>query len=98
MSKPVDSLFLAVYDIGQDRNRARMARRLEDLGLRIQFSAFECILTPTELADLVDFAMKNMDPEKDSFRVYPLCAGCASRVVRLGRRSPYEESPYVFAL
>ncbi|MEZ0296523.1 MAG: CRISPR-associated endonuclease Cas2 [Candidatus Methylacidiphilales bacterium] len=39
------SVYLAVYDISDDRERTRLAKVLEAFGIRIQKSAFELRLT-----------------------------------------------------
>jgi CRISPR-associated protein Cas2 len=42
---PRDAMYLAVYDVTQDRERNAVAKALEGYGRRIQFSVFECRLT-----------------------------------------------------
>lgn len=38
-------MYLAVYDITEDRERNAVAKVLEGVGHRVQFSVFECRLT-----------------------------------------------------
>src|SRR4051812_41368715 len=40
-----DTLYLACYDVADDRERERVADVLEGVGLRVQRSVFECRLT-----------------------------------------------------
>ena len=38
--------YVVVYDVSEDRERTRTAKVLEGHGVRVQQSAFECLLTP----------------------------------------------------
>ena len=42
---PRDAMYLAVYDVTEDRERNAVAKVLEGVGHRVQFSVFECRLT-----------------------------------------------------
>ena len=68
------------YDIASDSRRARVARLMESLGDRVQGSVFEAYLTPAELDKLVKRALKILDKEEDSLRVYSICAGCKEKI------------------
>ena len=97
MPRPGTITYLFCYDFpsnsGGDRRRARLARRLVGLGLRVQYSVFELELPPEKLsltlANLSDILL----PEEDSLRVYCLCASCRSKAVFLGREAPCEHGP-----
>ena len=45
------SLFIAAYDIADDRRRRRVSRVLSGFGLRVQRSVFEVWLDPKDLPD-----------------------------------------------
>lgn len=81
-------LYLVSYDIPStpdgDRRRSRIARRLEGLGLRVQYSVFEMEVSPEKISAILSSLESLMDPLQDSLRVYPLCAACRNRVVRVG--------------
>jgi CRISPR-associated protein Cas2 len=88
---------LISYDIpstpGGDRRRARIARYLEGLGLRVQFSLFELELPPERLPAVVAHLESLHDPSEDSIRVYPICSACSDRSHRLGMEAPCEHGP-----
>lgn len=83
MSDP--SFFVIVYDIVQDKRRAKVARFLEAVGERVQKSVFEVYLTPAELAKLLKKLEKHLNREEDSIRIYDLCAPCRKKVRSLGQ-------------
>ena len=74
------------YDISDDRRRARLARFLEARGIRVQWSVFELVATPSEMAALLAAlpSPERFDPVADSLRCYPLCANCRSDASVLG--------------
>jgi CRISPR-associated protein Cas2 len=87
-------IYLFCYDFPSsregDRRRAKLARRLEGLGLRVQYSVFELELDPEKLPDILTMFGDLIHSEQDSLRVYPLCATCNGKRVRLGVDAPCE--------
>ena len=77
--------FLVSYDISEDRVRNKVADLLERVLFRVQFSVFEGEAPEDRLQNTVRVAALMIDPEKDSIRVYRLCASCAARVDSHGR-------------
>lgn len=68
------SAFYAIcYDIRQPERLRRVAGELENFGTRVQRSLFECYLTDTELADLKQRILAQIDEQEDHVRFYPLC-------------------------
>lgn len=61
---------LVIYDIVENRTRSKLAKALEGFGVRVQYSAFECHLTLSELAEMNKQIMPLIDPDEDSLRVY----------------------------
>ena len=88
---------LVSYDIPStpegDRRRARIARYLEGLGLRVQFSFFELELPPERLPGVQAQLQSLMDPATDSIRIYPICSACCDKSSRLGLEAPCEHGP-----
>ena len=74
--------FLVCYDIGNDTRRAAVARVLSGFGTRVQFSIFECSLSPRELRRLVRALAGVVDAESDDLRIHALSESpAASRPV-----------------
>jgi CRISPR-associated protein Cas2 len=79
------SFYVVVYDIVEDRRRLKVAKELEKLGERIQFSVFELYLTPKELEKLKTRLGKLIHKKDDRVRVYGLCASCQAKIWSLGQ-------------
>jgi CRISPR-associated protein Cas2 len=71
---------VVAYDISSDKKRQKVADLLEMVLTRVQRSVFEGDLPPEVLQKSVERALRNIEPETDSLRVYHLCAACAPRV------------------
>ncbi len=78
-------LYLVVYDIADPRRLVRVARVLEDYGLRVQLSVFEAELEPSSLATLQARLGGIIDPAEDGVKFFPLCAGCLQRIEVYGQ-------------
>jgi len=89
--------YLVTYDLpsspGGDRRRARLAKRLAGLGLRVQFSVFELELAPEKLPAVAMELESLLDLKEDSLRIYPFCGTCREKMVRLGTEAPCEHGP-----
>ncbi len=85
--------FVVTYDISCDRSRAKVAKILEGVLTRVQFSVFEGDVPNEILKDSVQRAIGHIDAEADSIRVYRLCAACSPRVDAYGRSGPVESDP-----
>jgi len=59
---------LIVYDISNDRRRSKLHNLLLDYGTPVQYSAFECILTPRDLSRLKEAAERIIRKRKDNVR------------------------------
>lgn len=85
-------LYLISYDVPSttegDKRRAKLARRMEAYGIRVQWSVFECELSPALVRTLRKEIAAVIDEGEDSVRIYPLCATCVKETVSLGRKDP----------
>ena len=71
---------LVVYDISDDRRRTKLHNALLDFGTPVQYSVFECLITPKQEVRMRQKMLKVIRPKKDHVRFYVLCANCVSRV------------------
>ncbi len=69
-----------VYDISNDRRRTKLHEALLDFGTPVQYSVFECWLTPDALQQMQARVAKIIRPQVDHVRYYFLCAMCAAKV------------------
>jgi len=71
---------LISYDIQDDKKRMRVSKLLENYGTRVQYSVFECLITPEQLKEIQEKTKKIIDLNTDSIRFYPICENCVSRI------------------
>ena len=76
--------YLFVYDVIDDKRRRRVARCLESMGKRVQYSVFEVYLYPKELEKINEELADYIKPKKDSIRIYFLCGQCKEKIQTLG--------------
>ena len=72
--------WVIAYDISVDKRRTRLHNALLDFGTPVQYSVFECWVTPGELKRMRARVNKIIRPNKDHVRYYYLCAACVARV------------------
>jgi len=88
-------MVLVTYDVnvttysGKSRLR-KVAKQCVNCGQRVQNSVFECLLDPTQFAELKHRLEKIIDPEKDSVRYYFLGNNWKNRVEHIGAKSGYD--------
>ncbi len=86
---------LISYDISDDNVRTRLAKRLKDYGRRAQFSVFEAEITQAEMTKLKRQLARVKLGERDSIRLYTLCAACTGKVTIWGRGEITEDPDYL---
>lgn len=69
-------LSIIIYDIIDDKRRRKMVKCLESFGIRVQKSAFECMINNTGHNKLVKIASKIIGKD-DLLRIYRLSADCS---------------------
>jgi len=72
------------YDIVDDRRRNKAAKILLDFGQRVQYSVFECLVDDKALDKLINRLQDVISEQKDSIRIYILCASCKKVVKIMG--------------
>lgn len=87
-------LYVVAYDIPEDRRRTRVAKEMENWGVRVQYSLFECELDSKQAAELMS-RLTALTVEEDRVRVYRLCGSCwESSVVVRGKEGIYEDPDF----
>lgn len=72
-------MWVIAYDISDDKKRNKIARILEDHGVRCNYSVFECLLTETQKQKLQKKLQKFIDSGGDSLLFYYLCNACIQK-------------------
>lgn len=80
------------YDISDDKRRTRLHHLLEDYGTPVQYSVFECLLTPRQLEQMQRRVRSKIKVTKDAVRYYHLCETCRAKieVTSAGREVTHE--------
>ena len=65
-------LALVAYDITEQKRLAKVAKTCEDYGIRVQYSVFECHLTPSQFEQLWGELLALIDSDTDRIVAYRL--------------------------
>jgi len=77
--------FVFAYDIPDNRRRYHVARLLDGVAERVQYSVFEGIMDDTVLENTIRRLEKIIHPGEDTVRIYRICATCKGQIVVMGR-------------
>jgi len=77
-------IYLVCYDISHPKRLRRTAKILEDFGLRVQKSFFQCEMESKRMEILRDRVLAVVDSKKDYFFIYPLCEDCSRKALTDG--------------
>jgi CRISPR-associated protein Cas2 len=95
-------MVLITYDVnitgeGGPRRLRKIARLCENFGQRVQNSVFECLVDPTQWADLRHKLEREIDEKNDSLRYYFLGANWKKRVEHIGAKGTYDPEGLLLA-
>lgn len=76
-------LYVIAYDIASDHRRQQVVKLIERLGVRINWSVFECMLTFSQVKNLKESLLTIIHHQKDTVVVYPICRECYAKTVYL---------------
>lgn len=77
-------VYFMSYDIANPKRLVKVAKTLENYGIRIQYSFFECEMEKSLCENLRDEILKIINLKEDSLRIYPLCEDCLRNTSSLG--------------
>ncbi len=81
----LSSFTVVAYDVPDDRRRTRLFKTLRRFGEPVQFSVFECILSPEQVLEMQAAVDRVINGDEDNVRYYDLCQNCHRRTVTLGK-------------
>ena len=76
--------YIFCYDISSPKRLRKAAKTLEDFGIRIQKSIFQCEMKKDTMEQLKKNIISIINKKKDSFFIYPLCEDCSKRAIKDG--------------
>ncbi len=85
------------YDIPDTKRRTRLRKTLLGYGQPVQYSVFECDLSPRQLQRLTKAVRAVIEPAQDNVRYYPLCRSCAPQAEVFGGK-PLEKTEQVYVI
>ncbi len=77
-------IYFICYDVANPKRLCKVAKTLENFGIRIQYSFFECEMEKNQLEELKNSLLEIIDEKEDSLRIYPLCEDCLKNVSSIG--------------
>ncbi len=77
-------IYMVCYDITNPRLLKKTAKTLEDFGLRVQKSFFQCDIDKERMDELFKKISNIINKKKDSFYIYPLCENCSRKALKDG--------------
>lgn len=83
---------VVAYDVSDDRRRSRVVKIIEKVGVRINYSVFECLLTDAQYEKLKHDIGDKINPKEDTVVYYPICVDCYTKIVyQPALRKKYEK-------
>lgn len=79
--KAKKNFVVVAYDVSDDRRRSRVVKLLESVGVRVNYSVFECMLTDAQYEKLRQNIGKAIKPREDCVVYYPICLDCYTKIV-----------------
>ncbi|MBO6102869.1 MAG: CRISPR-associated endonuclease Cas2 [Opitutales bacterium] len=94
------TFYIVSYDIPSgkdgDSRRAKLAKYLCGIGLRVQMSVFELRLQPEKLLSVCRDMEEIINADTDTIRIYSICSNCEKKSVFMGKKAPCEYESAIF--
>jgi CRISPR-associated protein Cas2 len=92
----MSKLWLVCYDVRNDKRRTKLAKLMEQVCERVQYSVFECPISDSQLQNLLEKRwLKVLNLKEDSLRAYPLTETTKNQVKFYGSLPPYEPPDFL---
>ena len=88
--------YVVTYDIPCDRRRSKLHKKLKDYGEPVQYSVFECNLSPKQKLSMTKAIRAHISHKEDRVRIYALCSGCKKSVNIIGKGKITEDCATIF--
>lgn len=78
-------IYMICYDISNPKRLRKTAKILENFGLRVQKSFFQCEISKEGIDKLRTELLTVINTDKDYFYIYPLCDSCTKKAITDGK-------------
>lgn len=86
------NFIVVAYDVSNDRRRSHVVKLLEKVGIRVNYSVFECMLSDSQYEKLRYNIATQIDAREDSVIYYPICLDCYAKIIyQSSRKLKYEK-------
>jgi CRISPR-associated protein Cas2 len=86
--------YFIAYDITEPKRLHKVAKIIQNYGLRVQYSFFECEMEEQILDKLKVDLLAVINKKEDSLRIYPLCEDCLHKTSVMGKGTVYVPSGF----
>jgi len=83
----IKKFIVVTYDIASDRRRRKISELLEEYGVRVNESVFECFIKSEKVKEMKAKVEKIANKKKDVVLFYFLCSSCMEKIEKLGNTS-----------
>ena len=88
-------IYMVCYDVSHHKRLHKLARKLEQYGIRVQKSFFQCEMEDDKMESMKRELLNIISRKHDSLFIYPLCQKCSREALTDGsgeliRISTYE--------
>lgn len=87
-------MYFVCYDIADPERLRNVAKTLENFGLRVQYSFFQCDMPRKVMEELRDKLLTMININEDNLRIYPVCDDCLWKTAKLGKGNIFEPKTY----
>lgn len=76
---------IVVYDIADSKRLRRVAKTVEDYGVRVQKSVFEVTVDRARFKEMHRRIKLEIEEDEDAVKYFPMCVRCAGSVEIIGQ-------------
>ena len=87
-------MYFICYDIAAPERLYSVAHTLENFGLRVQYSFFQCEMSKDIMEDLRKKLLMMIDSKEDSLRIYSVCEDCLEKTENIGKGGIFKSERY----
>ena len=88
-------MYFICYDITEPKRLKKVSKTLENYGLRVQYSFFQCEMDKDILQNLRDELLGIIDLKADSLKVYPVCEDCMKNTTSIGNGDLFSPQRFI---